>query len=144
MSQHHPPHGGYAPPPPTGYEPAGSARSAGSQAIYDDPEFHSLRRAYRSFGAVAVLLSVGGFLSYVLLSSFAPALMNQELFGRLTLGLALGLVQFLVMGVATWCYVRHMRERVDPIVLRLRAQQREQEREQEQARVAAGRRFRAW
>ncbi|MER6012331.1 DUF485 domain-containing protein [Streptomyces bluensis] len=139
VSQHHPPHGGYAPPPPTGYEPAGS------QALYDDPEFHSLRRAYRSFGAVAVLLSVGGFLSYVLLSSFAPALMNQELFGRLTLGLALGLVQFVVMGVATWCYVRHMRERVDPIVLRLRAQQHEQEREQEQqARVAAGRRFRAW
>ncbi|MPY59130.1 DUF485 domain-containing protein [Streptomyces spongiae] len=110
--------------------------------MYHDPEFPALRRAYRSFGAVSVLLSVGGFLSYVLLSSFAPALMNLELFGRLTLGLTLGLVQFVVMGLAAWRYVRHMRERVDPIVLRLRAQQRE--REQQQARVPSGRRFGAW
>lgn len=138
MSQHHPPHGGYAPPPPTGIEPTGP------QAIHHDPEFGSLRRAYRSFGAMTVLLSVGGFLAYVLLSSFAPSLMNQQLVGELTVGLTLGLVQFVVMGVVAWRYVRHMRERVDPIVLRLRAQQREREREQQQTSVPAGRRFRAW
>jgi uncharacterized membrane protein (DUF485 family) len=97
---------------------------------------------------VAVLLSTGAFLLYVLLSNFAPALMNQQLVGHLTLGLALGLVQFAIMAVVAWRYVRHMRERVDPVVHRLRAQheqqqQREQQREQ-QARVPAGRRFRTW
>lgn len=137
MFQHHPRHGGFAPPPPTGLDPAGW------QAIHGDPEFHSLRRAYRSFGTVAGLLPVGGFLTYVLLSSFAPALMNQQLFGHLTVGLTLGLLQFVAIGVAAWRYVRHMCERVDPIVLRLLAQQRERE-QQQAARVPAGRRFRAW
>jgi uncharacterized membrane protein (DUF485 family) len=116
----------------------------GPQAIHHDPEFGSLRRAYRSFGVIAVLLSVGGFLSYVLLSTFAPSLMNQQLLGELTVGLTLGLVQFVVMGVAAWRHVLHMRDRVDPIVIRLRAQQREREREQRQTRATAGRRFRAW
>lgn len=83
--------------------------------ISEDPEFHSLRRAQRRFGARATLLSVGGFLLYVLLSHSFPGLMNQRLLGNLTLGLALGLGQFVVMGVTAWCYVRHMRTRVDPL-----------------------------
>ncbi|MFE5812283.1 DUF485 domain-containing protein [Streptomyces sp. NPDC056479] len=82
----------------------------------EDPEFHSLRRAQRRFGVRATLLSVGGFLLYVLLSHTVPGLMNQRLAGDLTLGLALGLGQFVVMGVTAWCYVRHMRTRVDPLV----------------------------
>ncbi|QOV41200.1 DUF485 domain-containing protein [Streptomyces ferrugineus] len=81
----------------------------------EDPEFHSLRRAQRGFGVRASLLSVGGFLLYVLLSHSVPGLMNQRLAGALTLGLALGLGQFVVMGVTAWCYVRHMRTRVDPL-----------------------------
>ncbi|MFF9118664.1 DUF485 domain-containing protein [Streptomyces massasporeus] len=48
------------------------------------PDFRSLRRAQRRFGIRATILSVGGFLLYVLLSSFVPAVMNQPLFGRLT------------------------------------------------------------
>ncbi|WP_345020475.1 DUF485 domain-containing protein [Streptomyces shaanxiensis] len=86
-----------------------------SQRISEDPEFHSLRRAQRRFGVRATVLSVGGFLLYVLLSHSVPDLMNQRLFGHLTLGLALGLGQFLVMAVTSWCYVRHMRTRVDPL-----------------------------
>ncbi|MGC9540501.1 DUF485 domain-containing protein [Streptomyces sp. UG1] len=89
--------------------------SAPPPRISEDPEFHSLRRAQRRFGVRASLLSVGGFLLYVLLSHSAPGLMNQRLVGALTLGLALGLGQFVVMGVTAWCYVRHMRTRVDPL-----------------------------
>ncbi|WP_078503933.1 DUF485 domain-containing protein [Streptomyces viridochromogenes] len=88
---------------------------APSQRISEDPEFHSLRRAQRRFGIRATLLSVGGYLLYVLLSHSVPGLMNQRLLGRLTLGLTLGLGQFVVMGVTAWCYVRHMRARVDPL-----------------------------
>ncbi len=88
---------------------------APSQRISEDPEFHLLRRAQRRFGVRATLLSVGGFLLYVLLSHSVPGLMNQRLLGHLTLGLALGLGQFVVMGVTAWCYVRHMRARVDPL-----------------------------
>ncbi|WP_373559147.1 DUF485 domain-containing protein [Streptomyces sp. SA15] len=93
----------------------------------DDPEFHSLRRTHRRFGIRATVLSVGGFLLYVLLSSFAPGVMNQPLLGHLTLGLALGLGQFAVMGVTAWYYVRHMRTKVDPLAHRLRAQRHRNE-----------------
>ncbi|MEY9996363.1 uncharacterized membrane protein (DUF485 family) [Streptomyces sp. V4I8] len=94
---------------PPNNEPAPSRR------ISEDPEFHSLRRAQRRFGVRATLLSVGGFLLYVLLSHSFPGLMNQRLLGNLTLGLTLGLGQFVVMGVTAWCYLRHMRTRVDPL-----------------------------
>ncbi|GAA2457736.1 DUF485 domain-containing protein [Streptomyces glaucus] len=91
------------------------------QRISDDPEFHSLRRERRRFGARATALSVGGFLLYVLLSSFAPAVMNEPLLGHLTVGLALGLAQFAVMAVTAWRYVRHARVKADPLAHRLQA-----------------------
>lgn len=102
-------------------------QSVNPQGISDNPEFHSLRRAHRRFGTLATFLSVGAFLLYVLLSSFAPDVMNQILFGHLTLGLALGLGQFVVMGVTVWSYVRHMRTRVDPLARRFRSQLRHNE-----------------
>ncbi|MEU3854562.1 DUF485 domain-containing protein [Streptomyces sp. NPDC029554] len=89
--------------------------------ISDHPEFHSLRRAQRRFGIRATIVSAGGFLLYVLLSSFVPAVMNQPLFGRLTVGLTLGLGQFAVMGVTAWCHARHLRTRVDPLARGLRS-----------------------
>ncbi|MEI5598542.1 DUF485 domain-containing protein [Streptomyces brasiliscabiei] len=111
-------------------------------AIHAHPEFRSISTAYRRFGIWATALSVGGFLTYVLLSSFVPDVMNQRLIGHLTLGLALGLAQFAVMGVTAFLYVRHMRRTVDPVVRRLRSLLDEQE--AERPRVPAGRRFRAW
>ncbi|GAB2853228.1 hypothetical protein GCM10027074_20230 [Streptomyces deserti] len=129
------------------------AQPAPAPRLSDDPEFQSLRHAQRRFGTRATALSVGGFLLYVLLSSFAPALMNQPLLGRLTLGLALGLGQFAVMGVTAWCYVRHMRTRVDPLArgLRSRLHQRDTHARVTHPRRAAGqtvqqtpREFRTW
>ncbi|MER8220451.1 DUF485 domain-containing protein [Streptomyces sp. NPDC094143] len=104
--------------------------------VSDHPEFHSLRRAQRRFGIRATILSVGGFLLYVLLSSFVPAVMNQPLFGRLTIGLGLGLGQFAVIGVTAWCYVRHMRTRVDPLARGLRSRL-QHENQSRRARSAA-------
>jgi uncharacterized membrane protein (DUF485 family) len=95
-----------------------------------------MRSAYRSFGTAATLVSVGGFLTYVLMSSFAAGLMNQSLFGHLTVGLALGLGQFVLMGVTIWLYVRHMHRRIDPVTHRLRAQA--------QHIASSGRRSRTW
>ncbi|WP_405892511.1 DUF485 domain-containing protein [Streptomyces sp. NBC_00104] len=120
------------------YPPTRTSR----QPIHAHPEFRSISAAYRRFGVGATTLSVGGFLSYVLLSSFVPGVMNQRLFGHLTLGLTLGLAQFAVMGVTAFLYVRHMRRNIDPVVRRLRSQL--EDRETEHRRVPAGRRFRAW
>ncbi|WP_234439895.1 DUF485 domain-containing protein [Streptomyces bicolor] len=109
-----------------------------------------MRGAHRSFGTAATLVSVGGFLTYVLLSGFAAGLMNQPLAGHLTIGLALGLCQFLLMAVTIWLYVRHMRRRVDPVAQRLRAQlhdsraRAEAQAQAQQGRASAERRFGTW
>ena len=125
------------------YPPASTPPSrTGRQPVHALPEFRSISAAYRRFGIWATTLSVGGFLSYVLLSSFVPGVMNQRLIGHLTLGLALGLAQFAVMGVTAFLYVRHMRANIDPVVRRLRSHL--EDGEAEQRRVPAGRRFRAW
>jgi uncharacterized membrane protein (DUF485 family) len=100
---------------------------APAQRISDAPEFHSLRRAQRRFGLRATLLSVGGFLVFVLVSHFAPDAMNTPLIGHFTLGLALGLGQFVAMGVTAWCYTRHMRTRVDPLARGLSSRLHQQE-----------------
>lgn len=121
------------------------------QAIHGHPEFRSLRNDYRRFAAVSTALAVGGFLLYVLLSSFAPGIMNQPLAGHLTLGLALGLGQFVVMGVTAWRYVRRMRTRFDPVARGLRSQLEQQRRpgqqrpaEQSGPRPQSKREFRTW
>lgn len=106
---------------------APNSEPAPAQRISDLPEFHSLRRAQRRFGLRATLLSVGGFMVYVLLSHFVPNAMNTPLIGHFTLGLALGLGQFVVMGVTAWCYTRHMRTRVDPLARGLSSRLHQQE-----------------
>ncbi|NEC84577.1 DUF485 domain-containing protein [Streptomyces sp. SID12501] len=91
------------------------------RVIHSHPEFQSLRNGYRRFAARSTALAVGGFLLYVLLSNFAPGIMNQPLAGHFTLGLALGLGQFLVMVVTVWRYVVRMRTSFDPVARGLRA-----------------------
>jgi uncharacterized membrane protein (DUF485 family) len=84
--------------------------------ISAQPEFRRLRSSYRTVAATATLLSTGTFLLYVVLSFFASGVMNVQLFGDVTLGLALGVLQFAVMALAAWRYVAHMSSRVDPMV----------------------------
>ena len=106
---------------PPAYNPTYTEPPPG-RTIHGHPEFQSLRNGYRRFAAVSTALAVGGFLLYVLLSNFAPGIMNQPLAGHVTLGLALGLGQFAVMGVTAWRYVRRMRTHFDPVARGLRAQ----------------------
>ncbi|GAA3832918.1 hypothetical protein GCM10022403_077450 [Streptomyces coacervatus] len=86
------------------------------------PEFQELRRAQRRSGVRMTVVATGGFLLYVLLSSFAPELMNTSLHGHLTLGLALGLGQFVVMALIARRHIVHMRTHVDPIARGFRTQ----------------------
>lgn len=114
-----------------------------------DPAYQSLRRIRRRFGVRATAVAVGGFLLYVLLSSFVPGLMNQTLSGHLTIGLALGLGQFVLMAVIVWRYLVHIRTHVTPLVRGLRGLARQQE-AAERGRAAnwpstpRGGEFRSW
>ncbi|MGV9245016.1 DUF485 domain-containing protein [Streptomyces sp. NPDC003710] len=99
-----------------------AADSVGLASLREHPEFGPLRRSFRTFGATAAALVVGGFLLYVLLSSFVPAVMNLPLAGHLTLGLALGPAQFGIMALVVWRYTLHRRRHVDPVARRLRSE----------------------
>ncbi|MDN3029269.1 DUF485 domain-containing protein [Streptomyces sp. S.PB5] len=96
-------------------------------SVAHDPAYRTLRRTHRKFGVKATAVAVGGFLLYVLLSSFAPALMNRSLSGHLTVGLALGLGQFVVMGIIVRRCLLHHRNHVTPVVRGLRGLARQQE-----------------
>jgi uncharacterized membrane protein (DUF485 family) len=85
-----------------------------------EPAYQSLRHGHRRFGVRATAVAVGGFLLYVLLSGFVPGLMNTSVSGHLTIGLALGLGQFVLMAVIVWRYLVHMRTEVTPVVRGLR------------------------
>ncbi|MER6138374.1 DUF485 domain-containing protein [Streptomyces sp. NPDC001815] len=125
--------------PPDG-APAGPAPRP---TISSHPDFRAVRGAHRRFGAVAMSVSVGGFLLFVLLSGFLPGVLNQPLFGHVTLGLAGGVGQFVVMAVTAWRYCVHMDRRIDPTADRLRAELHRHA--AQRARVPQPqRRFRTW
>ncbi|MFC8427361.1 DUF485 domain-containing protein [Streptomyces sp. NPDC057253] len=114
--------------PPFPYETGPEAGPGGERhAVSGQPAYQTLRRTHRRFGVRATALAVGGFLLYVLLSSFLPGLMNTSLSGHLTIGLALGLGQFALMGVIVWRYLVHVRTAVTPVVRGLRGLVRHQE-----------------
>ncbi|KOG42499.1 DUF485 domain-containing protein [Streptomyces resistomycificus] len=145
MSRHSTRLGG--PPPSFETPPAPAERRSVSQ----DPAYRSLRRAHRRFGARATAAAVGGFLLYVLLSSFVPGLMNRTVGGHLTVGLALGLGQFVLMAVIVWRYLVHMRTRITPAARGLRGLVRQQEEAAARERAATAPRvapraaeFRPW
>ncbi|MER6287049.1 DUF485 domain-containing protein [Streptomyces sviceus] len=134
--------------PPTPYE--ADPEPADRHPVYGRPAYQSLRRSHRRFGVRATAVAVGGFLLYVLLSSFAPGLMNTPVSGHLTLGLALGLGQFVLMGVIVWRYLVHVRTQVTPAVRGLRGLVRHHEtaaRERSAFEARTARReeeFRSW
>jgi uncharacterized membrane protein (DUF485 family) len=90
-------------------------------AIHDSPEFTTLRRRFRRFAFPVAALFVLWYLTYVLLAAFARDLMSHRLFGLVTTGLVLGLLQFVSTAAITVAYVHHARRRLDPVVAELRA-----------------------
>lgn len=98
-----------------------SRDAAGTTAVQPDfqlvqasPEFRQLRKHHRSF----VLPVAGAFLLwyflYVLLADYAHDFMSIKVAGNITLGLILGLLQFVTtFGITAW-YVSHANKKLDP------------------------------
>lgn len=104
-------------------EPATSDRTPGAPdfaAIHDSPEFTALRRRYRLFVFPMAVLFFLWYLTYVLLAAYARGLMSHRVFGLVTVGLVLGLLQFVSTVAITIGYVRYARRRLDPRVAAIR------------------------
>lgn len=102
-----------APPPVTG--------APDFAAIHDSPEFTALRRSFRLFVFPMAALFFFWYLTYVLLAAYARGFMSHRLFGLVTVGLVLGLLQFASTAAITYGYVRYARRHLDPRVAEIRA-----------------------
>lgn len=89
-------------------------------AIHDSPEFAALRGRYRRFVFPMAALFFLWYLTYVLLAAFARGFMSHRLFGLVTVGLVLGLLQFASTVAITIGYVRYARRQLDPRVAAIR------------------------
>jgi uncharacterized membrane protein (DUF485 family) len=89
--------------------------------IQSEPEFTELRRRLRSFVFPMTALFLLWYLLYLALSNWAPDFMGTPLFGsNITIGLVIGLLQFVSTFVITGLYVRFANRKLDPIADKLR------------------------
>ncbi len=79
------------------------------------PEFVELKRRFRSFAFPMTAAFLAWYLLYVLLSTYASDFMGTKVVGNVTLGILLGLGQFVTTFVITHVYVAHANKRTDPL-----------------------------
>ena len=99
--------------------------------VEESPRFTELKRRQRSFVFPLSIAFLVWYFAYVLLSSFAPEFMAQRVWGDITLGLLLGLGQFVTTFAITMAYVSFANRRLDCAAA---CQRREAHRAQYQAR----------
>lgn len=85
-------------------------------------EFALLRGRFRLFAFPMTVAFLAWYLFYVLGSIFAKDLMMTSVAGNLTVGILLGLGQFVSTFLITWLYIRHSNRKVDPLAKQLREQ----------------------
>jgi uncharacterized membrane protein (DUF485 family) len=92
------------------------------QEVQSSPEFASLRKRRRGYIFLMSGLFLGWFLVYVLLSDFAHGVVDTRLGDtNFTVGLMLGLLQFVSTAVITTLYVRFADRNLDPEAEALKA-----------------------
>lgn len=85
------------------------------QEVQRSPEFAALRRRWRGYIFFMSGLFLAWFLVYVLLSDFAHGVVDTRLGDtNFTVGLLLGLLQFVSTAVITTLYVRFADRNLDP------------------------------
>ncbi|MCE7003564.1 DUF485 domain-containing protein [Kibdelosporangium philippinense] len=91
-------------------------------AIAQSAEFVQLRKRIRRFVIPVTLLFLVWYLSYVVLAAYVPEFMSHRISDNITVGLLLGLSQFVSTVVIMLVYVRFAKRRIDPQTAQLRNQ----------------------
>lgn len=91
-------------------------------AIREHPDFVRVRRRLTLFIFPVSALFFAWYMTYVLLAAYAHDFMATRVFGSVTVGLLLGLSQFVTTVVIMLWYARFTRTKVDPKINELRRQ----------------------
>ena len=102
-------------------QPTG-AETADFAAIQSSEKFQTLRKRHRSFVFPVLGLALLWYLAYVLLAGYAPEFMATPVFGRVNVGLLIGLGQVVTTFVITMIYVTYANRRLDPLASELRTE----------------------
>ncbi|MHC0429061.1 DUF485 domain-containing protein [Streptomyces sp. O3] len=102
---------------PYGHSDGGGNGHARQAPVPDGPPagLPHLRSSYRLLRRTMSITAVGYFTLFLLLTGYAPGLMETELFGGFTFGLLMGLLQFPVTFAALVGYERNAVRTVDPL-----------------------------
>lgn len=89
-------------------------------AIREHPDFVAVRRRITRFVFPVSALFLAWYLTFVLLAAYAPGFMGTRVTGSVTVGLLLGLSQFVTTVAIMLAYARFTRKNVDPKIAALR------------------------
>ena len=103
----------------TGFGPDENAKPSYA-AIREHPDFVRVRRRLTRFIFPVSVLFFVWYMTYVLLAAYAHDFMARRALGSVTVGLLLGLSQFVTTVVIMLWYARFTRTKVDPEIDRLR------------------------
>jgi uncharacterized membrane protein (DUF485 family) len=95
-------------------------RETDYQRVQNSDEFQALRRRFRRFVFPMTALFLAWYFLYVLLADYAHDFMATKVWGNITVGLLLGLGQFVSTFVITMVYARWANNKQDPVAERLR------------------------
>ena len=95
-------------------------RETDYQRVQNSDEFQALRRRFRRFVFPMTALFLAWYCLYVLLADYAHDFMATKLWGNITVGLLLGLGQFVSTFIITMVYARWANNKQDPVAERLR------------------------
>jgi uncharacterized membrane protein (DUF485 family) len=88
--------------------------------VQESERFQTLRKRHRSFVFPVLALALIWYLAYVLLAGYAPEFMSTPVFGRVNVGLLIGLGQVVTTFIITMAYVSYANRRLDPIASEIR------------------------
>lgn len=81
--------------------------------VQDSEEFGRLRSTFRRFAFPMTVGFCAWYLLYVLLSTYAPGLMGEIVFGNVNVAFVFGVLQFLSTFAIAWLYARFAGRRLD-------------------------------
>ena len=90
------------------------------EGVQDSPDFGRLRHAVRGFVFPMTIAFLVWYFVYVLLADYAHDFMSHKLWGNITVGLVMGLLQFVSTFAITTFYVRYANKNLDPGAKRIR------------------------